>query len=68
MPYKDMPLTCRACGATFIFTAGEQEFFADKGFLHEPTRCPRCRNTRGNSSAEREQPAFSERADRQKQG
>jgi hypothetical protein len=44
--YKDMELVCRGCGATFIFTAGEQEFYADKGFLHEPTRCPKCRNRR----------------------
>lgn len=46
--YKDMELVCRNCGATFIFTAGEQEFYADKGFLHEPTRCPKCRNRRDN--------------------
>jgi DNA-directed RNA polymerase subunit RPC12/RpoP len=44
--YKDMELICRNCGETFIFTAGEQEFYADKGFLHEPTRCPRCRSRR----------------------
>jgi DNA-directed RNA polymerase subunit RPC12/RpoP len=44
--YKDMELVCRNCGQTFIFTAGEQEFYADKGFLHEPTRCPRCRTRR----------------------
>jgi DNA-directed RNA polymerase subunit RPC12/RpoP len=44
--YKDMELVCRNCGQTFIFTAGEQEFYADKGFLHEPTRCPRCRSRR----------------------
>lgn len=43
MAYKDMTLTCRACGEPFVFTAGEQAFYADKGFLHEPTRCPRCR-------------------------
>ncbi len=41
--YKDMSLVCRSCGETFIFTAGEQEFYADKGFLNEPTRCPKCR-------------------------
>lgn len=46
--YKDMELTCRNCGERFIFTAGEQEFYADKGFLHEPTRCPRCRTRRGS--------------------
>ena len=44
--YKDMELICRGCGDPFIFTAGEQEFYADKGFLNEPTRCPRCRGRR----------------------
>lgn len=47
--YKDMELICRGCGTTFIFTAGEQEFYADKGFLHEPTRCPKCRTRREGS-------------------
>ncbi len=48
--YKDMELVCRSCGQMFIFTAGEQEFYADKGFLHEPTRCPRCRTRREGGS------------------
>lgn len=47
--YRDMELICRSCGEKFIFTAGEQEFYADKGFLHEPTRCPRCRTRRDSS-------------------
>lgn len=47
--YKDMELVCRSCGQTFIFTAGEQEFYADKGFLNEPTRCPKCRVRRDNA-------------------
>ncbi|MEF3273320.1 MAG: zinc-ribbon domain-containing protein [Chloroflexus sp.] len=51
--YRDMELTCRSCGATFIFTAGEQEFYADKGFLNEPTRCPKCRNRRESPSPRR---------------
>lgn len=39
----DKTLTCRDCGKEFVFTAGEQEFYAEKGFEHEPTRCPECR-------------------------
>jgi CxxC-x17-CxxC domain-containing protein len=39
----DKTLTCRDCGNSFLFTAGEQEFFAQKGFTNEPTRCPSCR-------------------------
>ncbi len=48
----DKTLTCRDCGSTFLFTAGEQEFFASKGFTNEPTRCPSCRSARrsGGSS------------------
>ena len=43
MVYVDKTLTCRDCGNTFTFTEGEQEFFAQKGFTNEPTRCPECR-------------------------
>jgi len=30
----------------FIFTAGEQAFYAEKGFQNEPGRCPDCREQR----------------------
>ncbi|MBQ7784571.1 MAG: zinc-ribbon domain-containing protein, partial [Clostridia bacterium] len=30
--YQDKTLTCRDCGQEFVFTAGEQEFYAEKGF------------------------------------
>src|SRR5215210_516670 len=46
MSYADKPLTCRDCGTSFLFTTGEQEFFAQKGFTNEPSRCPECRATR----------------------
>ena len=39
MPFEDKTLTCIDCGQTFVFTAGEQEFFAQKGFQNEPKRC-----------------------------
>ena len=41
--YQDKTLVCRDCGAEFVFTAGEQEFYAEKGFQNEPTRCKECR-------------------------
>ena len=50
--YQDKTLTCRDCGAEFVFSASEQQFFADKGFQNEPGRCPACRAARranGNS-------------------
>jgi CxxC-x17-CxxC domain-containing protein len=46
MSYADKTLTCRDCGMDFVFTSGEQEFYAQKGFTNEPTRCPSCRQQR----------------------
>ena len=51
----DTTLTCRDCGQGFTFTAGEQDFYASRGFS-EPTRCPDCRATR---RAERERGSYS---------
>jgi CxxC-x17-CxxC domain-containing protein len=50
MSYADKTLTCRDCGTQFVFTAGEQEFYAQKGFTNEPTRCASCRQARKQSS------------------
>ncbi|MCR3921164.1 MAG: zinc-ribbon domain containing protein [Firmicutes bacterium] len=50
--YEDKTLTCRDCKEEFIFTEGEQAFYAEKGFENEPARCPTCRaarKQRGNS-------------------
>jgi len=44
--YADKVLSCVDCGASFTFTAGEQEFHASKGFSNEPRRCPNCRRVR----------------------
>jgi CxxC-x17-CxxC domain-containing protein len=44
--YTDETLTCVDCNAAFIFSAGEQEFFAQKGFANKPNRCPDCRAAR----------------------
>jgi CxxC-x17-CxxC domain-containing protein len=44
--YNDKTLTCKDCGAEFLFSASEQEFFAEKGFENEPGRCPECRAAR----------------------
>ncbi|MBV9277058.1 MAG: zinc-ribbon domain containing protein [Candidatus Eremiobacteraeota bacterium] len=53
--YTDETLTCTDCGKTFTFSAGEQEFFASKGFANKPNRCPDCRVARraGRSSGNR---------------
>lgn len=46
MSYSDKVLKCRDCGNEFVFTAGEQEFYASRGLLNEPGRCPSCRALR----------------------
>jgi CxxC-x17-CxxC domain-containing protein len=46
MSFADQSLTCRDCNQAFVFTAGEQEFHASKGFQHPPSRCPDCRAAR----------------------
>ena len=43
---QDKSLVCRDCGSSFEFTAGEQEFYASKGFTNEPSRCNSCRRAR----------------------
>lgn len=44
--YQDKTLVCKDCEAEFIFSAGEQEFYAEKGFQNEPVRCKPCRDAR----------------------
>ena len=46
MALADRTLVCVECGAEFIFTAGEQEFFNSRGFSNEPKRCRSCRAVR----------------------
>jgi CxxC-x17-CxxC domain-containing protein len=50
MEYRDKVLKCAECGAEFVFTAGEQLFFADRGFKNEPKRCKNCKSKRGQSA------------------
>ena len=57
MAFEDKTLTCKECGDQFVFTASEQEFYAEKGFQNEPARCPGCRMNRRrqrNTRTERE--------------
>jgi len=50
MEYKDKVLKCVECGTEFVFTAGEQMFYADKGFKNEPKRCKNCKAKRTQSA------------------
>jgi CxxC-x17-CxxC domain-containing protein len=50
MDFVDRELKCIECGATFVFTAGEQVFFREMKFEHDPRQCKRCRATRNRSA------------------
>ena len=46
MAYTDQTLVCRDCNQEFIFTTGEQEFYASHSLTNTPSRCPSCRAAR----------------------
>ena len=46
MAYTDQVINCSDCGIDFVFSASEQEFFAEKGFASAPKRCSSCRAQR----------------------
>ena len=46
MTFQDKSIQCSDCGATFTFSAQDQEFFQSKGYTNEPKRCPSCRQAR----------------------
>jgi len=57
---KDMELECKDCGDQFTFSAGEQEFFADKfgKDYNIPKRCKPCRAVKksgGSGGGDRQQ-------------
>ncbi len=49
MAFQNKTLSCADCGATFEFTAEEQEFYKTKGYTNEPKRCPTCRAAKKQS-------------------
>ncbi|MGA9694920.1 MAG: zinc-ribbon domain containing protein [Dehalococcoidales bacterium] len=57
MSFQEKSIKCYDCGADFVFTVEEQEFFSSKGYTNEPKRCPACRATRkerqGNTGNQR---------------
>ncbi len=62
--YEDKTLVCKDCGNEFVFTAGEQEFYAEKGFTNEPQRCKACRDARKQASKMRRRGCYSFQAKR----
>ncbi len=43
MEKEDIKIVCKDCGQEFLFTVGEQNFYEEKGFDHQPVRCKECR-------------------------
>lgn len=51
--FQDLELKCVDCQQPFTLTAGEQEFFASKGFTN-PKRCKECRKKKTASMRAKE--------------
>ena len=47
--FVDETLVCKECGNEFVFTAGEQQFYKEKGFLNKPKSCKACRDAKKNA-------------------
>jgi CxxC-x17-CxxC domain-containing protein len=45
MSGSDLLLMCSDCGQEFVFTAGEQQFFQERGYS-SPRRCKPCRQAK----------------------
>lgn len=50
MAFSDQTLKCRDCGKDFVWTASEQDFYAQKGFTNAPARCAECRQAKKQQS------------------
>jgi len=48
--FVDETIVCKECGKEFVFTAGEQAFYAQKGFQNKPKSCKECREAKKNGS------------------
>lgn len=49
--YQDRSIKCVDCSEDFIWTAGEQVFFHDKGLKNEPKRCKPCKQAKNERLA-----------------
>ena len=47
--FVDETLVCKVCGNEFVFTAGEQAFYKEKGFANKPKSCKACRDAKKNA-------------------
>jgi len=51
--FVNRDMKCSDCGLMFVFSAGEQSFFTDKGFTNDPKHCKSCKALRGKEQGER---------------
>jgi CxxC-x17-CxxC domain-containing protein len=51
MEFEDRAIHCVDCSQEFIWTAGEQLFFHDKGLRNEPKRCKPCKQAKNERLA-----------------
>jgi hypothetical protein len=49
--FEDKEIECLQCGNKFIWTAGEQKFYKEKGLENQPKTCPACREQRKEETA-----------------
>lgn len=49
--FQDTSLICIDCGNSFIWSAGEQLFFHDKGLKNPPKRCKPCKQAKNERLA-----------------
>ncbi len=47
--FEDKTIVCKDCGNEFVWTAGEQQFFAERGLTNQPVRCKDCRSNRNST-------------------
>ncbi len=52
----DISLVCNDCKEPFIHTVADQERYLEKGFAHQPKRCPTCREKRRTEKAAKQAP------------
>jgi CxxC-x17-CxxC domain-containing protein len=62
MPFEDKKVVCSDCGAEFVHSAEDQARYAERGFSHEPKRCPQCRESRRSQSGRGHGPGGPSRA------
>ena len=49
--FQDQQIDCVDCGEKFVWTAGEQVFYHDKGLRNPPKRCKSCKQAKNERLA-----------------